>query len=70
MAAAALTVVILIGAGLYALVIADETGGNVGFQNGDLVKPTTPSPKRPPAPLWTTSRRCRSTPRTSTCSGT
>lgn len=51
MAAAALTVVILIGAGLYALVIADETGGNVGFQNGDLVKPTTPLAQAAAGPL-------------------
>ena len=41
-AAAALTVVILVGAGYYALVIADDTGSSVGFQSGDLVKPTAP----------------------------
>jgi hypothetical protein len=41
-AAAALTVMILIGAGYYAVVIADDTGSSIGFQSGDLVKPTAP----------------------------
>jgi transglutaminase-like putative cysteine protease len=49
MAAATLTVVILIGAGYYALVIADHTGSNVGFQSGDLVKPTAPLAQLPNA---------------------
>ncbi|MDW5562995.1 MAG: transglutaminase family protein [Methanomassiliicoccus sp.] len=41
-AAVALTVVILIGASYYALVVVDDTGSSVGFQHGDLVKPTAP----------------------------
>ncbi len=46
-AAAILAVAILIGAGYYALVIADNTSGRVGFQSGDLVKPTAPLAQMP-----------------------
>jgi hypothetical protein len=46
-AAAVLTVAILVGAGYYALIIADDTSGRVGFQSTDLVKPTAPLAKMP-----------------------
>jgi hypothetical protein len=51
MVAAALTIVILIGAGYYALFIADDTGSRIGFQSGDLVKPTAPLAQMPDGSL-------------------
>lgn len=47
MAAAVLTVVILIGAGYYALINTGATGSTIGFQSGDLVKPTAPLAQTP-----------------------
>ncbi|MBI0583370.1 MAG: hypothetical protein ISF22_03990 [Methanomassiliicoccus sp.] len=46
-AAVVIMVVILIGAGFYALVIADDAGGSVGFQSNELVEPLTPMAKLP-----------------------